>query len=545
MRRRSKAGVWIAAATMLALAAAAIAGVLWHRRSGEPTEHGSRQIPADGGASRDGTTAPPGPAPTGAYASGGRPRPGSDAVREGLRIRLPRWVVALDRWSAARHGEGDRTETTAALDSATGALLTPALERAIGEGAMTRLRELLHQCRRALESSKAAPDHLGDSIERATVRVNGELAARDLGYVLDSDLRQLEDGRLQVLLFSFTVERVTVFRSGTRRINAFRVRRLDKLNWSYNLLGFASPLRKEALVILDQVDDRLLDRLLPLLATDPPPFYELDPEDLRKPWHRRLHQRVVAVTRAAYGHLPGIPAADLTRLGSLLARRKGMFAGWIDKFAVAVPATLQLRWNWREELAGHITGAEMAALGRVEQALAQPAMERAFAAARDRLASTIERHEVQHRLDHLRSSELPLPPALRDFVGAAPEGEGHPDGGANLARAELSAYLAELSRDPLSAAVGLAIITQFAVDLDYLGSPESYAAIVLLEGLAQQMGVTKVGALVHDRKIDRARVTQVFIALTDAPRAELRAAAARLWERFFGGPLPPLTWAGK
>lgn len=535
MARPNKLGVWVGGCVALLLAAAVVLVVALRKRGAEGT----------GGidAAPPGQTAAALAEPTGVMARGGAPNPGSPVIAAALRELMPRWVVALDRWSTARFESGDVARATADLDAAEAAFVHPALADALGVKAAAALRELATRCRAVLTAAPSERQRHANAVERAMLVVNAELAAAGHPFVLDTEVRQLSDGRPQLLAFGFSVERVSLYRSGERTLRALQVRRLDKLNWSYNLLGFASPNRREALVLLDQVDDRLVHRVLPVLARRPPSFYELEPDELASKWHRTLHRAVVEAVRAGYGDLPGASPADLQRLGDLLAERKAMFARWVERLSVAVPGTLTLQWDWRAELEPHVSAAELTRLGQIERALAEPAMVAAFAAARDRLTRSIERHELQHRLDHLRKRQLPLPVALRDFVGDEREPDGRLGPGPTLARAELSAYLAELSRDPHTPGVGLAIIAQFAIDSDYLGSPESYAAIVLLEQLAARTG--KAQTLVVDKRVARDRVAAVYERLTALPPRQLRTAAAELWAALYQAPLPPLTWAGK
>jgi hypothetical protein len=136
-----------------------------------------------------------------------------------------------------------------------------------------------------------------------------------------------------------------------------------------------------------------------------------------------------------------------------------------------------------------------------------------------------------------------MPPRLEALVGPI-EDAGEARSGAVAARAELSAYLAELARDPLTPRVGLTLIARFLFDRRMAGTPECYAALVIVEGLADELGVHAGHdggpPLLADGAIDRHVAAQAFLALAALPPERLRAAARELWETLFAAPLPDL-----
>ncbi len=160
-------------------------------------------------------------------------------------------------------------------------------------------------------------------------------------------------------------------------------------------------------------------------------------------------------------------------------------------------------------------------------------------ALRDALASSVERHEVQHRLDALASGPPPMPRELEALVGPL-EDAGKEVPLAAAARAELSAYLAELARDPRTPRVGLTLIARFLFDRSMHGAAECYAALVIVQGLAARLGVPGGDALLTGRTVDRRAVATVWLALAALPPERLRAAARAQWEALFGAPLPEL-----
>ncbi len=65
---------------------------------------------------------------------------------------------------------------------------------------------------------------------------------------------------------------------------------------------------------------------------------------------------------------------------------------------------------------------------------------------------------------------------------------------------------------------------------------ECYSAVVIFEGLAQELEIPNAAGLVTRGNIQRERAATLYLTLTEKPPEALRRAAARLWERLFEGP---------
>jgi hypothetical protein len=178
-----------------------------------------------------------------------------------------------------------------------------------------------------------------------------------------------------------------------------------------------------------------------------------------------------------------------------------------------------------------------------DDGLGNGAVGEAFTAVRDALAASVERHEVQHRLDALAARTV-MPKALEDSVGPLLDGAGKERRGASRARAELSAYLAELARDPKTTRVGLTMIARFLFDRRAHGTGESYAAVIILDGLAEALEVGDRSPLVVRHQVDRHAAARDYLALSTMPPEKLREAAQKLWEKLFEAPLPDLRKQG-
>ncbi len=494
---------------------------------------------------------PEGPAPRGAFAVGGVPeKSASDArVHRLFATDLPAAVIALDRWSSARR-DGVAPAEVSKLDAELQAAIDEALDAearaALGPGPSARLADLFRSARTAAEVDGPALEHAGDAFMAAAGALDDDLASASLGYFVDSDLVR-SAGRRSVIVYSFAVERVSIFRSGAVTARALHIRRLDALNWSHTLLGFTRPGLRFALVLLDQLEGQVVSLLGPAMAPGAGmPLFEPAGETKAAPvaeeTRRAVEARAGELARAEYGSASGVDTGRAADLGALLGRRKAMFDDLEARLArrgldVAPPKKLLLGADYPRELGRVLSPAELSELHDLEGRLADPGLGEAFAGLRAALSASVERHEVQHRLDALAPRAMPK--ELEARVGPREEG-GKERRQAASAAAELSAYLAEIARDPVAARVGLSMVARFLFDARLHGAAECYAALTIVEGLARELGVTHP-PLLAGRSIDRAAVGSAYLALTQRPADDVRAAARRLWQSLFGEPLPELV----
>ena len=537
---------WPTGLLVLALAAAGVAATFSWRAA-------TRAPPPEPVASSSASSAPV--TVSGAYADGGvpAPSPGDAVLARALGTDVPDFLVALDQRTEARRAGAPAAELgklDALAEGAQGRALAPDVRAALGEAAARALEDLLAAARRAAEGPAGgspagfAPraSELDGALARAVAAFDDALAAAGLGYFADGDvITETDSGRRYVIVYTFRVSQVRVFAAGAATVRALELRRLDKLSWSHTLLGFTRPTLRFAAVLLDQLDEQVVTLIAPAMAPGAPvPLFE---PDASAPDRAAVEARAGELVRAEYGALPGLDLDAATRLGKLLGKRRALFASWEPRLsarglAVAAPVTLRLPRGLRASLEGLVPGDDLFELMRIDAALDDQTRADAFVALRDALAASVERHEVQHRLDAL-GPPPPLPKALEALVGPL-EDAGRERRDAVAARAELSAYLAELARDARTPRVGLTLIARFLFDRRMHGAPECYAALVLLEGLADGLGVRVAHPLVAAGAIDRHAVAEVWGALVALPPERLRAAARTLWEALFAAPLPDL-----
>jgi hypothetical protein len=523
----------LAALALVAAVSAAALGLAREASTAAPPSHAA-------------VAEPPAPPVRGAFATGGVPVPvpGDALIAGALGADLPSYLIALDGRADAP-GAAERAKLDAEMSDARARALSPAVREALGPGASQALDALFSAARAAAEPG-AGPAG-GDALAQAVATLDDELAATGAGYFADGDvITGTDTGRRHVLVYTFRVAWVSLFAAGAATVRALHLRRLDKLNWSHTLLGFTRPTLRAAAVLLDQLDEQVLTLVAPALAPGAPvPLFEPEASaDARA----KVEARAGELVRAEYGALPGLDAGAAVKLGKLLVRRRALFARW-EKLASArgltlvVPPRLRLPEGFAASLADLVPHDELAELREIDAALDDRTRADAFAAVRDALATSVERHEVQHRLDALGPQPPPMPKALEARVGPL-EHAGEERRHAATARAELSAYLAELARDPRTPRVGLTFIARFLFDQRFHGAPESYAALAILEGLAAGLGVGVKAPLLAGGAIDRGAVADVYLALAALPPDRLREAAKKLWEALFEAPLPDLHKLG-
>jgi len=180
-----------------------------------------------------------------------------------------------------------------------------------------------------------------------------------------------------------------------------------------------------------------------------------------------------------------------------------------------------------EHGAGEAIERELAPLHRVRERITEV------------VVATVRRHEARHGFDNDRAEPLRYPPALRAYVGdPLPPTVGF----VARARAELSAYTSQIASDPITPQLALWNLANMAFRKDHWGSAESYVAVVVIEGLARQLGIRVApGPVIHDGHIDRHRLAILALPLIGVTDDDLRAAARRLWQDFYAEPFTAIV----
>jgi hypothetical protein len=294
--------------------------------------------------------------PGGAYAAGGQPQT-SGPARVLFEKALPEFVIALDRWGRseeAQAGVGDDE-----LSELRGDLMGALQKADLSSELSTAFKEVIAASVNAATVEDSELDEAADSLSKTTLVLNDAIATAGLGFFIDTDVLTHRKGTRSVLLFSFVVSRVVLYRSGGHDVRTLRVRRLDNLNWTYSLLGFTSPRRRDAVVLDNKVDEHLM-RLLPALSEEirMDPFH-LSTKDSETDWFNPLRVLATSIIREELGAAGG---EDLQELGELLAVRRRIYARWNErlesrKMHIDDPSGLTIEWDYQRQMEGLVTNA--------------------------------------------------------------------------------------------------------------------------------------------------------------------------------------------
>jgi hypothetical protein len=388
--------------------------------------------------------------PWGAFATGGVPL-ANKSLEHLLADDLPSFVIKTDD---DRHGAPIEQRVRAAYgdELRTSKVITvygPALTRA--------WIELID----SLDNWADAPTHTrgfhdaGERLRAAAQGVSDQFAAVGLGYHLEADVFS-ERGAAHGTVFSYRVEDVVYVRAGGEPRRVLSLRRLDRINVTHGVLGMQTEELGDPVVMLDQVDDFVTQRIAPVLFVQQ--FMLGDDSYIR------------------------------TGAGRDLAYAAG---GAIARELAPLNANKKL-----------ITNAVVA---------------------------TVRRHEARHGYDNDLTRPLKYPAAHARELG-----EKGPF--VQRARAELSAYTSQIASDPIAPQLALWNLAQLGFNKERWGTAESYVAVVVISGLARQLGIRSPGNVIHDGHIDRSRLAELALPLAAESDDALRTAARRLWQQLYDEP---------
>lgn len=402
------------------------------------------------------------PLVTGAYFHGGTPAR-DEALETFLATELTDLVVETD---AERNGsrEGAARERHAAelRDAPIITSRGPALARA-----WRRLIDALDRWAQVSRRDfRAAEAELG----RRAQDVSDQFAALGLGVYLQADV-MVDRGIPHAAIFVFAVEEVVYVRAGGEPRRVLGLRRLDELNLRHTLLGRQGDELGDPVVLLDQIDDLVRERVLPTLDGRAYPVGDAA-------WRSTIYGRGVAY-----------------RAGEAVRR---------ELWAALGPELVADRARARRQVARII-------------------------------AASVRRHEARHGIDADRETPLRYPDALARYV---------PDDGKLLsrrARAELAGYLSQIGNEPAVPQFALWNLASLALNRTHWHSAESYVGVVIIEGLARQLGMASGKPVIVNDQFDRQRLAALAEPLAAQSSEKLRAAARQLWIELYGEPMLPIV----
>lgn len=474
-----------------------------------------------------------------------RPERRFDPRREPLGLSLskalPHFVVLLSSRAAGQQ------VSDAVISQSKSEVLSEGVRREIGEEGVSRLDALLARVNEAsawapsrdAEATKESARAALDGVLAASGALDALLAKQHVPYFIDTDVLR-GPNKITPLLLSFYVEREDEAIAADQHVRVLRLWRLDQLNMNQSgLLGYTRPRTQAALVLLDQVESHLVQYLLPA-AGEGEEVEMIDPESLdpELTWQKDFQRGAGDVVRRVYGTSQDPAVASL---GKLLARRRALVRRWASQLVglglvFRVPQRLVPEADYSADLRVKIPRAELIEWDELHDTLLSRSNEAVFVKLRDRYAETVERHEVQHRLDYARGF-TPVPAPLAEVLGLqnpldAPEG-----GMAARSRDEMSAHLAELTRVTPDSALDILLLSRFLMDRTQWGTPYHVAALVIFTELANELGLNAGGPLVLRGRVRRERVATLTLEITSKPPNEVAAAAKKIWERLYGEPL--------
>ncbi len=452
-----------------------------------------------------------------------------------LRDALSAWVVALDQASAGRPADppGDVASRHAAV-------LTALASAHADVEIVDAMRGLLD----VSESFSAEASADGDErITGALVALDDAFARHGAPFYVDAVLTEsVRADRRRVLASSFSVRQRRVFRSGERRITSLDLERIDDLNFERSLLGYTRPDVRYALVLTARVESYLVQQVLPSIHSADESVIVRDYADERDiEWVTTFETAVHEVLRedaSASGQRDAIIA-----LAAAMARRRHAIESMTNELhehGWRIPALETYRWDL-VQAASTLELAEAATRREVRDAQASldaPGLAATYRALEEIELHSIALHEVQHRIDYEDDRRFAVPDALAAYTGRT-ESEDRVNRLAERSNAELSAYLSQVAREPARARSHLVQISTFVMNPDGWGRPECYAALVIFELLARELGVTH-GPLIVRRRVQRAEIARIFLAARAHTGVEVAAAASAAWRGLYGVDLPPL-----
>jgi hypothetical protein len=375
-------------------------------------------------------------------------------------------------------------------------------------------------------------DHL-----REAVRDFGEqLNTAGYGYFLEGRIKGTT-----VLVQSYRVEEVVFVTAGGKPRRVLSLNRLDRLNTAYAALGLYNEDAGDPTLHLERIAEYVATSELPTLA--PNAMYPLAEDTwLAEPAAKALALAFGTAVRREYAGALGTDADAGGKIAGLLAERAEIIEGWrehLEKKHIVFSSVdnLFVPVSLLDALEGSVPHYQRVRVEAIDDSLASLEAPRIHARVHDLVAATVRRHEAQHGFDFDRDTELHYPDALAEMLGP-PELDGNPSAIVASARAELSGYLSQIINDPATPQAALAHLAANTFPRSRAGTGEFYAGIVVLEGLAKQLGAdtTLLAQSSWHRGLDRERLATLSLVIANAPDAKLHEAARALWLELFEEP---------
>jgi hypothetical protein len=402
-------------------------------------------------------------------------------------------------------------------------------------------RDLLNDLDRWPERSAGRLAHAAGDVLRVSARsLSDRLAAAGLGYVIEGDA--LYGGEhAQAALYIYRVEEIVFVTAGGAPRRVVSLRRIDHLNFVHTVLGMHSEELADPMLLLEQIDQHVATQIMPVLAAGAE-FPLADPSWSPTAPAKQLATAAGSAIRAELRGALGDDTDDAVRIAALLHERAEVVEHWrdtLERHHLRMIATdeLFLPDGLLDQLDGQVPRYQRERVAAIEAELASLDAPRIASRCHELIAATVRRHEAEHGFDADRPAPLRYPPALEAELGEADDRNGEPRWLVAHARHELGAWLAQIANDPKIPQLVMWDLASHAFSRHRWGTPESYVAVVVLDGLARHLGGGDHAPVIHDGEIDRDRLAALATRVAKASDAELRAAASALWMDLYGEPL--------
>jgi hypothetical protein len=379
---------------------------------------------------------------------------------------------------------------------------------------------------RGLAASRADAPNLRQSTAEFTasqVRLNQLLLERKLPIFVDGTLIPLGQ-RYSPLLMTYYVEEEEWWQYRDRKLRTVSAWRMDPMRLRLPALGYVREGNPVAVISFDLIETVLVLYMLPSLAEREPAFvFDEQTRFSGNPTAIAIESRLGNVLRQHFDarHI----GANARRLGQLLAARRNLIAKWrrtITGFPIRPPERYLPERNLGEQLESLISRADAISWNEIQDALSEPAMIAAFEEQRTEWTHVVKRHELQHLIDQTELLVgIPVGLARRLSVDPATEPEPYTLFGA--ARAELSAYLAEVAHGPYPR-LSLVALSTAVFDRSLSQTPHHFAALTIFDGLIRALGLADDGMTYED----------ALVRVVEFEPEATRAKARELYESWFG-----------
>ena len=484
----------------------------------------------------------------GAFIMGGVPLV-DETLAAVLGERLPTLVIATDRLANVHAQSSVASADQAAATAARVALSTQLRDEPwfVSRGgalhaAWLAVLDSLDVWATEKSPSRARTREIIDDVVAHARALSDQFAALGVGYYLEGD--GFGSGAVaHAVLYAYRVEYVAFVDVGGHGRRVLSLRRIDKLNLQRAMLGMESATLGDPMVLLDQIDEHVVTQLLPTLVAGA--RYDIgDPDwQMAVDGDGSLRGRVGAAVRSELAAALGQHSVAAQAVARLIVERRTMLEAIAETLrprgiSMNFPDEIFVGEGYLDSLDGSISHSQGDRLTEIETELAQLDAAALAHELQQVVVATVRRHEAQHGVDGTEG--LPYPKVVELHVGPEEISDRENSHGTSV-NAELSAYLSQIANDPVTPTLAFWSLARHAFSEVTWGRAESYVAVIVVEGLAQQMHIASPGPAIHDGQIDRQRLSQVALAVSAATPNALRQAAAALWAELYHRPFVPIV----